>query len=137
MAKIGRLAGAILAETEGRFYLVGDCKVPCDFEAEGFMPPPPERNVLAQPYIALEALRPFSWEGKTPLFTGELEGEPLAQRLVDSFLIFRNGSVSERLWRYVMSQSRRDEAGAYEISWLLGIPHGVWEMVRDQILRCS
>lgn len=135
MAQIGRLAGAILAETEGRFYLIGDCKVPCDFAALGFMPPPPERNVLAQPYIGLEALRPFNWSGT--LFSGQLEGEALAQRLVDSFLIFRNGSVSERLWRYVQSQSRQDRAGAYDVNWLLQIPHGVWEMVRDQILRCS
>ncbi len=135
MAKIGRLAGAILAETAGRFYLVGDCKVPCDFEAEGFMPPPADRSVLTAPYIVLEALGPYTF--REPCLSSQLEGEPLAQRLVDSFLIFRNGSVSERLWRYVISQSKKDEAGAYKVDWLMEIPHGVWEMVRDQILRCS
>ncbi len=135
MAHIGRLAGAILAQSEDRFYLIGDCKVPCDFEAEGFMPPPADRQVLQQPYIALEALRAHS--PKTPGLICELEGERLAQKLVDSFLIFRNGSVSERLWRYVMSQSREKEAGLYDVNWLMQIPHGVWDMVRDQILRCS
>lgn len=39
MALVGRLAGAILAETEGQFFLVGNPKVPCDFTAVGFDPP--------------------------------------------------------------------------------------------------
>ncbi len=39
MARVGRLAGAILAETGGEFFLVGNTKEPCDFEAAGFEAP--------------------------------------------------------------------------------------------------
>lgn len=133
MAYIGRLAGAILVQTGREHYLVGDCKEPCDFEAAGFMPVA-DRPVLEQPYVLIEALRPVVW--KEPYFTTSLEGEELAQKLVDSFLIFRNGSVSERLWRLVMIQSKKSPEGSYDINWLCGMPSGIWDMVRDQILRC-
>ena len=134
MAHIGRLAGAILVSTEGRHYLIGDCKVPCDFEAEGFMPPVADRNVLEQPYVAIEALRPVVFRDAVCL--SQIEGERLAQRLVDSFLIFRNGSVSERLWRLVLAQSKKDAEGYYDVNWLMMMPHGIWDIVRDQVLRC-
>jgi hypothetical protein len=39
MARVGRLAGAILAETGGDYYLVGNPKQPCDWRAAGFEPP--------------------------------------------------------------------------------------------------
>lgn len=137
MAYIGRLAGAILVQTGESHFLVGDCKEPCDFEAAGFMPVA-ERNVLERPYVPIEILRPIVWQ--QPLLWSSLEGERLPQKLVDSFLIFRNGSVSERLWRMVIAQSKsvpQGEGGtAYDINWLTQLPNGIWEIVRDQILRC-
>ena len=39
MARVGRLSGAILAESEGAYFLVGDLKEPCDFSARGFEAP--------------------------------------------------------------------------------------------------
>jgi hypothetical protein len=39
MARVGRLAGAILAETAGDHYLIGNPKQPCDWRAAGFEPP--------------------------------------------------------------------------------------------------
>ena len=33
MARVGRLAGAILVESEKNYFLVGDLKQPCDFAA--------------------------------------------------------------------------------------------------------
>ena len=49
MARVGRLAGALLAETEGRYFLVGNTKEPCDFRALG-VEPPPEIDALKRPF---------------------------------------------------------------------------------------
>jgi hypothetical protein len=52
MARVGRLAGAILAETEGRYFLIGNTKEPCDFRSEGFEQPA-AIDALKQAYIRL------------------------------------------------------------------------------------
>ena len=39
MARVGRLAGAILAESHGHYFLVGNTKAPCDWRKAGFEPP--------------------------------------------------------------------------------------------------
>ena len=135
MAYVRRWAGSLLAETEGQYYMIGDIKVPCDYKAAGLVPPP-ERNVLAQPYLRLEVHGCFSGE-EGPRLWCELEGEALAQRLVDVFLILRNGSVSERLWRLVLAYSKPIEPDLYDANWLVQIPIGIWDILRDQVLRCS
>ncbi|MCU1280493.1 MAG: precorrin-3B C(17)-methyltransferase, partial [bacterium] len=45
--------------------------------------------------------------------------------------IARNHSVSERLWRLVTHD------GATRAQWLVEVPAHVWEIVRDNVLRCS
>jgi hypothetical protein len=135
MAHVQRLAGAVLALTDAQVFLVGDVKQPCDFEAAGFMPIPGDRQVLTQPYILLEPLR--TPQRVLPALTLDLEGEALAQRLVDALVIMRNGSISERLWRLIMLQSRTLPDGSHDARWLGVIPSGLWDMVRDQVLRCS
>jgi hypothetical protein len=115
--------------------MIGDIKIPCDFPAAGIRPPA-ERNVLVQPYVALDVPGIFHWE-EGPRLSCSLEGEALAQRLVDVFLILRNGSVSERLWRMVLSYSKPVEPQLYDAQWLMQMPIGIWDIVRDQVLRCS
>ncbi|HVA80155.1 MAG TPA: hypothetical protein VNF29_04465, partial [Candidatus Binataceae bacterium] len=56
MARVGRLAGAILAESGGEFFLVGNTKEPCDFEAAGFESPG-EIDALERRYIRLAPRR--------------------------------------------------------------------------------
>ena len=46
-------------------------------------------------------------------------------------VITRNDSVSERLWRLITHET------APRIQWLIDMPQHVWEIVREQILRCS
>lgn len=133
MAQVGRLNGAIIALTGDDVYLVGDTKEPCDFRRYG-LENPPERNVLAQPYIQLQKLPEFQLEGLR--LHMDLEGEALPQRLVDAFLIFRNGSVSERLWRLCLQYSPEPVDGVVNADWLRHTPRGVWEIVRDTVLRC-
>src|SRR5689334_25241215 len=100
MARVGRLGGAILAETQGAYYLIGNTKAPCDFRAAGFEPPD-EVDLVKEAYVRLKPLREVKVE--PPVLLLDVEGEELAKKLVHRFVIDRNGSVSERLWRLVYS----------------------------------
>ncbi|WP_437860041.1 hypothetical protein [Sorangium sp. So ce363] len=55
-------------------------------------------------------------------------------------MIDRSGSVSERLWRRVYSpDAPLDGAGSRverDARWLAGIPEPIWQLVRDNVLRC-
>lgn len=136
MARVGRLAGALLAETEGAYYLIGNTKVPCDFRAAGFEPPG-EIDALKTPYIRLTPLREVTLA--PPVLLLDVEGEELARRLARRFLIERNGSVSDRLWRLVWSpEDPLEEPGPEErdARWLGEIPDPIWQLVRDTVLRC-
>jgi hypothetical protein len=132
VARVARLAGALLAETEGAYFLVGDLKEPCDFERAGFAAPGPI-DVRARPYVRLTPARRI--ELGAPRILLAQEGEPLARLLAERLLIERNGSVSERLWRLLLHAHE----GAAEVpaAWLGEVPQPVWRIVRDAVLKCS
>ena len=137
MALIGRLAGAILAKTEGQFFLVGNPKEPCDFVAAGFECPG-VINAMERPFIRLSPLRPV--QIPEPYLTMTVEGEGLARLLVDRFVIQRNGSVSDRLWRLVTDPKQEDRAvsgGIIDAQWLGEIPTEIWHIVRETVLKCT
>lgn len=137
MALVGRLAGAILAETEGQFFLVGNPKEPCDFTAVGFEPPGVV-NALERPFIRLSPRRPV--QVPQPYLTMHVEGEALPRLLVDRFVIQRNGSVSDRLWRLVTDPTQEPRAalpGNIDASWLGEIPAEIWHIVRETVLKCT
>ncbi len=137
MARVGRLAGAILAETDGQFFLVGNPKEPCDFAAVGFEPPGVV-NALDRPFVRLSPCR--SVQVPPPYLTVDVEGEALAQLLVDRFVIQRNGSVSDRLWRLVTDR-KQDQCtvpdGNIDARWLGEIPAEIWKIVRETVLKCT
>ncbi len=130
MATVGRLAGALLAETRGEYFLVGGTKEPCDWHAAGLVAPEGLDDELRQPFVALSARGTVNVP--VPRLRLTVEGEELAHVLAGRFLIARNGSVSERLWRLVVGESD-DEVDA---RWLGEIPEAVWDVVRDAVLRC-
>lgn len=137
MALVGRLAGAILAETEGQFFLVGNPKEPCDFLAVGFEYPG-VIDAMKHPFIRLSPLR--SVQVPQPYVTMNVEGEALARLLVDRFVIQRNGSVSDRLWRLVIDPKQEHRAapiGNIDAQWLGEIPSEIWQIVRETVLKCS
>ena len=139
MARVGRLAGAILAETGGDYYLIGNPKVPCDWHAAGFAPPG-ELDARARPVVRLAPHRAVALAA--PWLVVELEGEALARLLADRFVIARTGSVSERLWRLVAGDVDDPDAGAelpdvIPARWLGELPPAVWQVVRDTVLRCT
>lgn len=137
MACVGRLAGAILVETEGQFFLVGNPKEPCDFAAVGFEPPG-VINALERPFVRLSPRRPV--QVPHPYVTVDVEGEALARLLVDRFVIPRNGSVSDRLWRLVTDPKQENRAvpdGSIDARWLGEIPTEIWHIVRETVLKCT
>ena len=136
MARVGRLASALLAETGGEFFLVGNTKEPCDFEAAGFESPG-EIDALERRYIRLAPRREVELAG--PYLTLDLEGETLAALLAERLLIERNASVSDRLWRLLVDPSGQEELPedeAVDARWLAEIPAPIWGIVRDTVLRC-
>ncbi len=136
MARIGRLAGAILAESKGRWFLIGNTKEPCDFRSEGFEPPT-EIDAQKQAYVALTVTGAVRIG--PPCLMLALEGEALAQLLARRFLIERNGSVSDRLWRLVIGvddEGEGPEEDEIDARWLAEVPDRVWDLVRDTVLRC-
>ncbi|WP_438027650.1 precorrin-3B C(17)-methyltransferase [Sorangium sp. So ce233] len=137
MARVGRLGGAILAETQGEYYLVGNTKAPVDFREAGFEPPD-EVELVKGAYLRLKPLREVKVQA--PVLLLDVEGEELAKKLVHRFVIDRNGSVSERLWRLVYSpDDPLDDALApveRDARWLGDIPETIWQLVRDNVLRC-
>jgi len=136
MSRIGRLAGAILAETEGEYFLIGNLKEPCDFARAGFESPG-EIDAQSAPYRRLKQ-RGGEVDGPSKIaeqcLAMELEGEELARRLSACFVIKRNGSISERLWRLV---TEGDEKQVINARWLTEMPPSVWQIVQDTVLRCS
>ena len=98
MALVGRLAGAILAETGGQFFLVGNPKEPCDFVAVGFESPG-VINAMERPFIRLSPLRPV--QIPEPYLTMTVEGEGLARLLVDRFVIQRNGCFRIEFFQFL------------------------------------
>jgi len=137
MSRAARLAGAILAETDGVFFLVGQTKEPCDFAVEGFAPP--ARDTGRSPFfVQLERMGTPRLE--RPCLELRVEGEALARTLAARFVIERNGSVSERLWRLVLHGGDPDSddvpEGDVGARWLAEMPDPFWQIVRDAVLRC-
>ena len=81
MARAGRIAGAIVAETGANYFLVGNTKVPCDWASLGFEAPA-EIDALKRPYIPLVARRPVELGGVCLALA--LEGEELALVGIDA-----------------------------------------------------
>ena len=137
MGRAGRLAGAIVAKTHDRYFLVGQTKEPCDFTAHGFEPP--AKAVEGPPwFVRLGATRAVVLA--PPCLELSEEGEELAHVLAHRFVIERNGSVSERLWRLVLAggdpDSDDEPTGDVDARWLGAMPAPFWQIVRDTVLRC-
>jgi hypothetical protein len=128
MTRVGRLAGALLIETGGSWFLVGHLKQPCDFVAAGFAPPA-EVDARAPTGIRLEPIATPTMAA--PWIELAVEGDAVVPLCASRFLIERTSLVSERLWRLVTDGDRADAR------WLGEVPEAVWGVVRDAVLRCS
>jgi hypothetical protein len=137
VSRVGRLAGALLAETGEQYFLVGNLKRPCDFAAAGFEKPAVEVDAMARPYLALQRSGALAVPG--PWLTLTLEGEPLPRALAERLVIERTGSVSDRLWRLIVSSDPDAEVppdAVIDARWLGEIPSHLWRIVRETVLKC-
>jgi hypothetical protein len=139
MSRVGRLSGALLAETEGAYFLVGNLKRPCDFAAAGFSRPGTEIDALARPYVKLEPSGPLAVTG--PWLELGLEGEPLLRALAERLLIERNAAVSDRLWRLILSgdpdATPLPATTVVDARWLGEVPAHLWRIVRETVFKCT
>jgi hypothetical protein len=87
---------------------------------------------MVRPFIRLEPAAPAPL--RAPVLELDLVGEEAAARLAAAFVIERNGSVSERLWRLVLGDA---PAEVVDLRWLGQMPLQVWQVVRDTVLKCS
>lgn len=135
MIELYRLAGSILIKSKNQFYLLGNLKEPCNLNQYGFEQV--DFDALQIPYLKLNIYD----ESKTiffrdPIFilsNSELRDiEAILQNLSDKLLIKRNGSVSERLWN-LLKNYQKDK----NISWIIDIPQEIWDIVRDNVLKCT
>jgi hypothetical protein len=129
MAQIARLAGALLAHSQGKYYLVGSTKGPCNFADSGFDAPREPMDAMKRPIIELKAIAPVPLE-PTVLSVG-LEGSALLQLLVERLLVESDASVSDRLWNLIIGES--DAPGELEAEWFVQMPKRVWDAVRDSV----
>jgi hypothetical protein len=137
MAKVGRLAGGLLAKSGQQHHFIGNPREPCDWAAAGFEPPG-ELDALLRPYVRLDATRSIAIA--TPCLQLALEGEALPRLMSATFAIERTGMISERLWRLVIGDSDERECppdAVIDADWLVQIPPAIWAVVRDSVLRCS
>ncbi len=136
MARVARLAGALLLETGGEYFLVGNTKEPCDFRAAGFESPG-EIDAVRRPFLPLRATGTVTLV--PPCLSIGVEGEPAAELIARRLLITRNGSVSDRLWRLIIRPGVPEDAADAQLvaaGWLGEIPAPIWEIVRETVLRC-
>jgi len=140
MTRVGRLAGGLLLETQlggqSAWFLVGDTKVPCDWQAAGFAPPP-VRDVIRERYVQLEVRGAPALTGTT--LSIALEGVEAARALGERLTVSRNGSVSERLWALIVGEEEIEAPSGRTIpgTWLCETPAAVWNVVREAVLKCS
>jgi hypothetical protein len=141
MNRVGRLAGALLLASGDEYFLIGNLKRPCDFAAAGFAPPAAPIDALARPYIRLAATAPIAVPGPWLELGAALSGEALAAVLGERFMITRNGSVSDRLWRLILSPDPDADPAPPDTvvaaRWLAEIPAHLWNIVRDAVLKCT
>lgn len=132
ISKVTRLAGALLAETNGEYYLVGELKEPCHFEEQGFEKPPefdPDHPIK---FRKLKKVREITVDSE--YLEMETQGEALAELLWKRFVIPRNHSVSERLWRIATIEKKGN--GVTDARWLEQMPDEVWDTIREGVLKC-
>ncbi|HET9958579.1 MAG TPA: hypothetical protein VFQ61_28990 [Polyangiaceae bacterium] len=152
-AWLGRISGALLLQRptplpEGaagfEYYLIGDTKRPCNWEALGFVAPP-QRDPLREPWLKLVPLSFQGLSGKLP-FQGPVLRLPHADQaavelLARRLLVPRNGSVSERLWRLVLGAEDDEDVlespSELDAGWLLEMPERLWAIVQRAVLTCS
>ncbi|TGJ99478.1 precorrin-3B C(17)-methyltransferase [Leptospira semungkisensis] len=132
---IGRIGGAIVFKNVNSFYLIGKFKQPTDLKEFGFYDIPEQENKLVT-LIAKdeEIVDKLKFDALI-----SLPNSTTPEFIYDLFVIYRNSSVSERLWNYVLDNSNKIQWKGTEYvdaRWLGNSPKQVWSVFRETILKC-
>lgn len=133
---LGRIGGAILYRNDKNYYLIGKLKRPTNLETFGFYNPIEQDWKWIQLKIKDQEIVSRNHFDILISFTSEASPEDV----YDLFSIYRNSSISERLWNYVLDNSKKTlwENGKYtDARWLGNSPRQVWTSFRDNILKCD
>jgi hypothetical protein len=141
VSQLGRLGGALLLESGGEFFLIGNLKRPCDFPAAGFVAPGPI-DAVARPWVRLarDGGSALVRSGAQLVLGDPGDAQTLADSLAARLLIERNGSVSDRLWRLILTadpEADPPDEGTFAAHWLVQMPLHLWQIVREAVLKCS
>ncbi len=137
---LSRLAGALLLTADGGSILIGNTKEPCDWQQAGFEQPAELQTGSSGVRVLQRIGNPQ--QPASPVLFVHADGqsaEAVAAILANRFLIRRNSSVSDRLWRIVIGindESPNDSPIHSDVSWLVAMPEQVWNIVRDAALKC-
>lgn len=137
-ARISRLAGAILLDAGQTFFLIGNTKEPCNWAEAGFLAPE-KIDAVHHPFIPLTPVRAVQLGAPRIRLECDITPAGLAELIAARFLIARNGSVSDRLWRLVTGETESTASAHHQEidgTWLAAIPESIWTIVRDTVLRC-
>lgn len=134
-----RVKGGLVCHSQDSMFFIGHPKEPCRFEELGFADPG-EITAPSPAWVKLspagDSLPTLSDFTERALMSDTLAPEELADKLAEIFMIQRNGSISERLWGLMAEHSPRTATGEIDGRWLSDTPIEVWDIVRDQMLRC-
>lgn len=137
-ARITRLAGAILLETGETYFLIGNTKEPCNWAEAGFLAPE-KIDAVHHPFLPLTPVRAVQVGAPCIRMECGIPPAGLAELIAARFVIARNGSVSDRLWRLVTGETDLTASGHKQDidgTWLAALPDSIWGIVRDAVLRC-
>ncbi|TGK02078.1 precorrin-3B C(17)-methyltransferase [Leptospira selangorensis] len=134
--QLGRIGGSILYQNDKNYYLIGKLKRPTDLEIFGFYNPTEQDQKWVR--LNIKDHSTLSRNQFDVLISFPSEGSP--EEIYDLFSIYRNSSISERLWNYVLDNSKKTiwENKKYaDARWLGHSPKQVWSSFRENILKCD
>ncbi|PKA14975.1 precorrin-3B C(17)-methyltransferase [Leptospira haakeii] len=133
---LGRIGGSILYQNEEDYYLIGKLKRPIELETFGFYNPTEQDQKWVKLNIKDRSI--LSQNQFDLLISFPSEGSP--KEIYDLFSIYRNSSISERLWNYVLDNSKKtlwQNKKYADARWLGHSPKQVWSSFRENILKCD
>jgi hypothetical protein len=138
-----RYCGSIVLVGDAQAFVVGYPKIPGSFVEIGWENPAEIEawTGFFQPLcMAAQGTINVATEPLSRLrfaYDGELAA--LAEIVVQRLIIARNGSVSERLWNLCLAAKvdRMAQGAPQDDTWLIAVPERIWQIVREDVLKCS